>query len=439
MNVFIQSIDAVRAFISHELSDAARIVSRVSAREQSISGTQRRSRIMHVGIIALALVVYAGVVITARQAYQAATPCVVPRLATGVSAQSARAALTDAHCSVGATVRVTSAAPVGSFVAFNMPAGTTQQHGVAIAAAISAGECRVPELGAAEYARAAAQRFTKAGCTMQTVSRRSTARPGRVLAVGADAGRQLPVHAAIPVTVSAGLAPSSRNYARATSYARTRPGNVSWAVVAADGTVRSFNGSRPYRCASLVKAMILVARLRQLSDTDLPGATRADLSSMIRASSNDAASRQFALPGMADSVRAVADDAGMTGFSMPNPFDWGVIEFTAIDQATFFSRIDRLMPARHRAWGMNELSSITPAQRWGIARFSDTSTDRWHIAFKGGWLGRPCGSIQHQAALLTRPGERYGVAVLTDCNPGGGTGQQTQQDIARLLFGRTGA
>lgn len=389
-------------------------------------------------IIAAMLAVYIGVVLAAREAYHAATPCVVPQVAPGVAMSVAVHALSDAHCERGSIIRVTSSQRIGSFVSFNLAPGIEQAHGTAVTIAISAGECRVPKLPGTEMESEAVRHMRRFGCDARVQRIRSAARPGRVLSIGARAGSQWARGATVRINVSAGLAPTAKQFTAAENYARARSGHVSWAVVDADGEVRSFNGDQQYRCASLAKALILVARLRQLGAREIPAGTHSDLSSMIRVSNNDAASRQFQLPGMADEVRNLAHEAGMTGFLMPNPFDWGVIRFTAVDQAKLFSRIDQLIPEKHRSWAMNELRSVTPAQRWGIARFADESPQHWQVAFKGGWLSSPCGGIQHQAALLTRPGERLGVAVLTDCNPGAGYGQQTQLEVATRLFSFSG-
>ena len=58
---------------------------------------------------------------------------------------------------------------------------------------------------------------------------------------------------------------------------------------------------------------------------------------------------------------------------------------------------------------MKLLNTITPAQRWGIARVRPSG---WRLYFKGGW-GSGTGWVDHQVALLTRGDERVSVAILT--------------------------
>ena len=109
---------------------------------------------------------------------------------------------------------------------------------------------------------------------------------------------------------------------------------------------------------------------------------------------------------------------------------------TADDQARFFLRIDRLVPARHRDYAMGLLRGIVPAQRWGIAA---TVPEGWEIAFKGGWGRGVTRQVDHQAALLTNSGLRVSVAVLTGSNPSDGYGTATIRGVAaRLLRGLDG-
>src|SRR3954469_21570174 len=120
--------------------------------------------------------------------------------------------------------------------------------------------------------------------------------------------------------------------------------------------------------ASLLKAILLVAYLDQPSVRARPlrPSERALLGPMIRQSDNDAASRVLGMLG-ARPVYAVARRAGMRRFRLVLGW-WGLSRVDAVDQARFFLRIDRLIEPRHRAYAMHLLNTITPVQRWGIAR-----------------------------------------------------------------------
>jgi hypothetical protein len=114
---------------------------------------------------------------------------------------------------------------------------------------------------------------------------------------------------------------------------------------------------------------------------------------------------------------------------------WGTSLIDAVDQARYFLRIDRLVAPRHRAYAMKLLNTITPAQRWGIARVRPFG---WRLYFKGGW-GRGTGWVDHQVALLTRGDERVSVAILTASDGSGLYGNETLLGIAARLLRGLGA
>jgi Beta-lactamase enzyme family len=220
----------------------------------------------------------------------------------------------------------------------------------------------------------------------------------------------------------------------ARAWAAQRTGDVSFAV----RTQRrgwSWRAATPYRSASIVKAMLLVAYLRRhdVRRRALRAEERALLDPMIRLSDNNAAdaiSVRVGLPGLS----ALARRVGMRHF-FPYP-SWGGSTVTAVDQARFFIRVDRLVPRRHRRYALGLLRGVVPAQRWGIAAAVPKG---WRIAFKGGWGRGVTREVNHQAALLTNGGLRVSIAVMTADNPSHGYGTATQQGVAaRLLHGLAG-
>jgi len=151
---------------------------------------------------------------------------------------------------------------------------------------------------------------------------------------------------------------------------------------------------------------------------------------MIRISDNDAAGRVLGIVGP-DRLRGLAYRAGMRRFT-PVTGIWGLSQIDAVDQARYFLRIDRLVAPRHRAYAMKLLNTITPAQRWGIARVRPPG---WRLYFKGGW-GSGTGWTDHQVALLTRGHERVSIAILTQSDGTHAYGAETLRGIAvRLLRG----
>ena len=213
----------------------------------------------------------------------------------------------------------------------------------------------------------------------------------------------------------------------ARAFAATRRGEVAIAVRTRDRH-RSSRGTVQYRSASVVKAMLLVAYLRRadVRGRDLHADERGLLGPMIRFSDNRAADAVHARVGL-PALTALAQRAGMRHF-LAHPV-WGGSLITADDQARFFRRIDRLVPARHREYATGLLRGITAGQRWGMP---EVVPEGWRIAFKGGWGRGVTRQVTHQAALLTRGRERVSVAVLTSGSPSHAYATKT----LRGVFGR---
>ena len=216
----------------------------------------------------------------------------------------------------------------------------------------------------------------------------------------------------------------------AKEYSATRLGEISFGV----RTERHLYGvaiRRTVPSASVLKAMLLVAYLRQpdVRDRPLRKADRDLLAPMIRWSDNAAATRVRDIVGD-DGLLRLARRVGMRAFS-PAPI-WGLSRIDAADQTLFFLHIDRFVPRRHRATAMRLLSSIVPSQRWGIAQVRPRG---WALYFKGGW-GSGTGAVDHQVALLRRGERRVSVAILTTNSPSHAYGKATLRGVAaRLLRG----
>jgi hypothetical protein len=215
----------------------------------------------------------------------------------------------------------------------------------------------------------------------------------------------------------------------AVRYAHARGGDVSFAVVDELGRLHSYRSARVVPAASVLKAMLLVAYLRQPSvrARALTDADRRLLAPMIRWSDNGTATTVRNLVGAA-ALERLARLAGMRHFRVR--FPWGSSEITAAGQARFFYRVDRLVPKRHRAYARTLLASVVPSQRWGIPPAKPRG---WKIFFKGGW-GPGTGSVTHQVALLERGAQRVSLAVLTLGNPSHRYGTETIRGVASRLL-----
>ncbi|MDP8943637.1 MAG: class A beta-lactamase-related serine hydrolase, partial [Actinomycetota bacterium] len=237
------------------------------------------------------------------------------------------------------------------------------------------------------------------------------------------------------------LVPTREQFAAAREYAHTRRGAVAVATIDASGRLRALHGTRAYPSASVVKAMLLVAYLDrpQQRGSPLSETARRRLGAMIRRSGNPAATWAYRIVGP-EGLRALARRARMRRFA-PAPA-WGSSRITAIDQARFFLRIDRLVPERHRAFARGLLSGIVPSQRWGIPAAAPAE---YAIFFKGGWrraggwgrtggLRRTGGWVVHQVARLEHAGSALSIAILTRDNPSMRYGTQTIRGVAARLL-----
>lgn len=182
--------------------------------------------------------------------------------------------------------------------------------------------------------------------------------------------------------------------------------------------------------ASLMKTLFLVAYLRRgdVRDRALDARQRALLSPMIRRSDDVAATTLRARLGDAR-LRRLARAAGMRDLALHRI--WGLSRTSARDQARFFARLPRLLPARHRAYALRLLRTIVASQRWGIGAIA--LPRGWRVYFKGGW-GSGSGAVSHQAALLERDGRRVAIAVMTTNSPSHAVSVATLRGVfARLL------
>jgi hypothetical protein len=232
------------------------------------------------------------------------------------------------------------------------------------------------------------------------------------------------------LVAAAALAPAwSPGIRPANAYADRRPGTVAFAVrTGKDVWGRDLD--RPVQGASVVKALLLVAYLRQpdVRSRALRPDERQILAPMIRWSNNHDASAVVEKLGAAK-IDRVAHRAGMGRFHLDRAI-WGRSLITAREQSRFFLHIDALLPPRHRAYAMELLRRVVHTQRWGLGEVIPRG---WTAYFKGGW-GSGRGLVDHQVALLTRGEQRVSVAVLTSTNGGRATGKKTLRGVFRRLL-----
>lgn len=215
-------------------------------------------------------------------------------------------------------------------------------------------------------------------------------------------------------------------------YADARAGHVSFALIDPRGRLHGLRAQEQYVSASVSKAMLLVGYLSkpEVRGRSLSSSEQSRLGAMIRSSDNAAATRTFQDVGDAG-MHGVAKRAGMRNYDVHG--HWANSQVTAADQARFFVRMPRMLPARHRAFAQQQFASIVSGQRWGIPEVLDRSDK---VQFKGGWRGTGRGQLVHQVATIERNGARWGVAILSDGSPSHAYGVQTVRGVAERLLRR---
>ena len=219
---------------------------------------------------------------------------------------------------------------------------------------------------------------------------------------------------------------------RAKRYARRRSGEVSFAIIDLEGDMHKLHAAGTAPSASVFKAMLLATYLRKgdVRDRRLSDDERDLLRPMIQRSDNETASTVDDIVG-ARRIDRLARDANMRDWRYHHGA-WGLSRISARDQARFFYRYERYVPARHEPFARKLLRSIVPSQRWGVGQ---VRPDGWNLFFKGGW-GTSTGRVNHQVAFLERYRHRVALAILTEFNPSHGYGKRTLEGVAeRLLRG----
>lgn len=203
----------------------------------------------------------------------------------------------------------------------------------------------------------------------------------------------------------------------------------SFALVDSRGRLHGHAIHRRYASGSIVKVMLLVAYLRRLEGRMPPPADQRLLHTMIVLSGNKVASIIQGKVGTA-ALWEVARDAGMRDFTVSG--SWGSALISAADQARFFRRFDRMIPAGTRGYARELMSSIDRRQRWGFPR---PALDLGFEAFfKIGWRATAAGRLVHAVGMFERDGERVSLAVLTDGNPSHDYGTDTIRGAAERAF-----
>jgi hypothetical protein len=217
--------------------------------------------------------------------------------------------------------------------------------------------------------------------------------------------------------------------AAARRYARSRQGDVAFAVIDQRGRYYGYRAKTTAPAASVFKVMLLASFLRMRDGRGLSARDRGLLGPMIRRSDSVAATEVRDLVGKGR-IERLARVAGMRDFRYR--WVWGESRTSPRDQVRFMDRLMSFIPADHRDYARFLLSHVIPSQRWGIGRVVPPG---WRLYLKGGW-GSGSGRVDHQVALLRRGRHRIALALFTQFDPDHAYGKRTLRGLAaRLLHG----
>ena len=236
--------------------------------------------------------------------------------------------------------------------------------------------------------------------------------------------------ALLPAAARAESACWKQRVARADAVARSRAGDVTFAVIDDAGRLHGKRFTRPVRGVSTIKSLLLLTFLHQSSvrRRALTGAEKDLLTRMITVSDNGAASTMIARLGRTK-IESEARHIGMRSFHLVDGF-WGLSPTSARDQAVLFRRLDGNLPKRHRTFARHLFASIVSYQRWGVPQGAPRG---WKVLFKGGW-GYGTGKAVHQGARLERGGRVLGLGITTFGNSGTEYGATTIELVTKALL-----
>lgn len=233
-----------------------------------------------------------------------------------------------------------------------------------------------------------------------------------------------------------------RRFVAASAYLAKRPGRLG--VVVRDRTTgavwRAGTTGEATWTASTIKVAIAADLLERHRSgaIALDGTDRANLSTALVDSSNDAAHAlwtRYDGPGMLARFR---DRYGMKGLSVVPGHDayWRNLRCTAEDLSALMSYVLDSLAGEDRAYLVGRLRSVAGNQRWGV--WAAGAAQR--PGNKAGWAQKPDPEGTHwvtHTVGFAGPGERYVVAVTYRLLPTGslGGGVQVVSDVVAHVFG----
>ncbi len=222
------------------------------------------------------------------------------------------------------------------------------------------------------------------------------------------------------------------------AYLGGRSGHVSLAVYEpATGISHSYDGTRHYVTASIVKVAILGTLLRraQNSGRSLTSSERSLAVRMIERSDNAAASSLWRAVGGGSGVQAFLNRVGLTSTTAGPGGYWGLTTTTAPDQVLLMRAVaypNAVLSDASRAYLDSLMRAVVSSQRWGVTGGLPSGAV---VAVKNGWLPRSSGWVINSIGHVRRGNRDYVIAALSSSGPGMGYGIATVERLSGIVWG----
>jgi beta-lactamase class A len=203
------------------------------------------------------------------------------------------------------------------------------------------------------------------------------------------------------------------------------------------GTSCTYRASTRYDSASVVKATVLAALLRQAQEAGRVLTTREKslATAMITKSDNDATTalwKQIKVTG----VQHFLDLAKMTSTTPGADGYWGLTQITAGDEVKLLKLLtasNTVLTNGSRTYELGLMNKVVSSQRWGVPAGAPSDAT---VQVKNGWLPRATNKWRvHSIGAFTGHGNDYGIVVLSQDNSTMNYGITTIERVARAVHG----
>lgn len=189
--------------------------------------------------------------------------------------------------------------------------------------------------------------------------------------------------------------------------------------------------------ASVIKLAIMAAVLRkaQLAGRSLSATEVTEMTKMIEASDNDAATELWNEIGATRGMTSFLETAHLTDTATDPAGHWGLTATTALDQVKLmraFAFSSPLLNLSSQAYGLSLLQHVIPADDWGV---SGGVPDGVPVALKNGWLPVSDGGwIINSVGYVQGHGRSYVIAILSRGSPSFVDGVQAIESLSAMVW-----